>query len=210
MYGERELEAFVAVIDCGSVSVAAERLIRTQPTVSRQIASLERQVGAALFRRMPNGMMTTYAGERLEPMARDLVRRGRRAREVMTGIVQEQRSFVVAAPEMTSVLVLAPFIAQGGPISDVMIATPAETYDRLRTGADLAVTTSPPASRLRGTRVMTLPLLCQLPVYHPLADGEHVELSDLLAGPFLTSGRGSAAWAQIQQVAEGEGGLWRW
>ena len=205
MYGERELEAFVAVIDSGSVSLAAERLIRTQPTVSRQIASLERQVGAALFRRMPNGMMTTYAGERLEPMARDLVRRGRRAREVMTGIVQEQRSFVVAAPEMTSVLVLAPFIAEGGPISDVMIATPAETYDRLRTGADLAVTTSPPASRLRGTRVTTLPLFCQLPASHPLADGEQIELKDLLAGPFLTSGRGSAAWAQIQQVAEGEG-----
>jgi len=205
MYGERELEAFVAVIDCGSVSLAAERLIRTQPSVSRQIASLERQVGAALFRRMPNGMMTTYAGERLEPMARDLVRRGRRAREVMTGIVEEQRSFVATAPEMTSVLVLAPFIAQGGPISDVMIASPAETYDRLRSGADLAVTTSPPAARLRGTRVMTLPLLCQLPADHPLADGEHVELRDLLSGPFLTSGKGSAAWAQIQQAAEGEG-----
>ncbi|MFA4897857.1 MULTISPECIES: LysR family transcriptional regulator [Microbacterium] len=65
--------------------------------MSRQISSLERQVGAALFRRMPNGMMTTYAGERLEPMARDLVRRGRRERDVMTGIVQEQCSFIVAA-----------------------------------------------------------------------------------------------------------------
>ncbi|MCS3844603.1 hypothetical protein [Microbacterium sp. AK031] len=58
--------------------------------------------------------------------------------------------------------------AEGDPISDVMIATPVETYDRLRTGADLAVTTSPPASRLRGTRVMTLPLFCQLPATHPL------------------------------------------
>lgn len=205
MYGERELEAFVAVLDSGSVSLAAERLIRTQPSVSRQIASLERQVGAPLFRRMPNGMVTTYAGERLEPMARDLVRRGRRAREVMSGIVNEQRSFVASTPEMTSILVLAPFIAQGGAISDVMIATPAETYDRLRTGADLAVTTSPPPSRLRGTRVMTLPLLCQMPESHPLAEGDHVELRELVSGPFLTSGRGSAAWAQIQQVAEGEG-----
>lgn len=205
MYGERELEAFVAVIDSGSVSLAAERLIRTQPSVSRQIASLERQVGAALFRRMPNGMVTTYAGERLEPMARDLVRRGRRAREVMTGIVEEQRSFVAAAPEMTSLLVLAPFIAQGGPFSDVMVATPVEAYDRLRTGADLAVTTSPPAARLHGMRALTMPLLCQLPADHPLAHGDHVELRDLLAGPFLTSGKGSAAWTQIQQAAEREG-----
>lgn len=204
MYGERELEAFVAVLDCGSVSLAAERLIRTQPTVSRQIASLERQVGASLFRRMPQGMVATYAGDRLEPMARDLVRRGRRAREVMTGIVQKERSFVAAAPEMTSVLVLAPFIAGGGPISDVVVATPAETYDRLRTGADLAVTTSPPDSRLSSIRILTLPLYCQLPASHPLAGSERLELKDLLAGPFLTSGAGSAAWTQIQRAAESE------
>lgn len=204
MYGERELEAFVAVLDCGSVSLAAERLIRTQPTVSRQIASLERQIGASLFRRMPQGMVATYAGDRLEPMARDLVRRGRRAREVMTGIVQKERSFVAAAPEMTSVLVLAPFIAGGGPISDVVVATPAETYDRLRTGADLAVTTSPPDSRLSSIRILTLPLYCQLPASHPLAGSERLELKDLLAGPFLTSGAGSAAWTQIQRAAESE------
>ncbi len=204
MYGERELEAFVAVLDHGSVSLAAERLIRTQPTVSRQIASLERQVGASLFRRMPQGMVTTYAGERLEPMARDLVRRGRRAREVMAGIVQKERSFVAAAPEMTSVLVLAPFIAGGGPISDVVVATPAETYDRLRSGADLAVTTAPPDARLSSIRILTLPLYCQLPASHPLAARERLELEDLLAGPFLTSGAGSAAWTQIQRAAESE------
>ena len=106
---------------------------------------------------------------------------------------------------MTSVLVLAPFIARGGPISDVMIASPVETYDRLRVGADIAITTAPPSPRLRGTRVLTMPLLCQLPASHPLADREHVELRELLAGPFLTAGKGSAAWAQIQQAAEGEG-----
>lgn len=204
MYGERELEAFVAVVDCGSMSVAAERLIRTQPTVSRQIASLERQVGAALFRRMPHGMVKTYAGDRLEPMARDLVRRGRRAREVMTGVVQKERSFIAAAPEMTSVLVLAPFIAAGGPISDVVVATPPETYDRLRHGADLAVTTSVPDSRLSTVRVLTLPLLCQMPASHPLAAQTRPELRGMLAAPFLTSGKGSAAWTQIQRAAESE------
>lgn len=204
MYPERELEAFVAVIDSGSVSLAAERLIRTQPTVSRQISSLERQVGATLFRRMPQGMVKTYAGDRLEPMARDLVRRGRRAREVMTGIVRQERSFVAAAPEMTSVLVLAPFIAGGGPISDVVVATPPETYDRLRTGADLAVTTSEPDSRLSSVRILTLPLLCQMPQSHPLAEQDHPELEEMLAAPFLTSGKGSAAWTQIQRAAESE------
>lgn len=205
MYGDRELEAFIAVIDTGSVSLAAERLIRTQPSVSRQIASLERQVGTALFRRAPTGMLTTYAGERLEPLARDLVNRGRRAQQVMSGIVRGQVSFVAAAPEMTSVLILAPFITSGGPIADVMLAPPVDAYDRLRVGADLAVTTMPPPARLRSLRVIELPLLSQFPAAHPLANEDHVELRDLLAGPFLTAGRGSVAWTQIQQIAEGEG-----
>jgi DNA-binding transcriptional LysR family regulator len=43
-----------------------------------------------------------------------------------------------------------------------------------------------------------------MPADHPLATGEHVELRELLAGPFLTSGAGSAAWGQILQVAESE------
>jgi len=85
-----------------------------------------------------------------------------------------------------------------------VVATPAETYDRLRTGADLAVTTSPPDSRLSSIRILTLPLYCQLPASHPLAASERLELKDLLAGPFLTSGAGSAAWTQIQRAAESE------
>lgn len=48
----------------------------------------------------------------------------------MTGLVQEQRSFVAPASVMTGALVLVPVIVQGGAISDAMIATPAETYDR--------------------------------------------------------------------------------
>lgn len=205
MYGQRELEAFIAVLDEGTVSAAAHRLFRTQPAVSRQIASLERQVGATLFRRVTTGMVATNVAERLEPMARDIVRRGRRAGEVMEGIVRGQRSFVAAAPEMTSLLVLAPFIAAGGPISDIVISTPGEVYARLHADVDLAVTTSAPSARLRGMRLLTLALLCQVPEGHPFAQQDAVELTDLVAAPFFTPGQGSAVWAQIQQIAGREG-----
>jgi len=47
----RQLEAFRAVIETGSVTAAATHIHVTQPAVSRLIADLEHSIGYALFRR---------------------------------------------------------------------------------------------------------------------------------------------------------------
>lgn len=47
----RQLEAFRALIETGSVTEAASRINITQPAVSRLIADLEHTIGYALFRR---------------------------------------------------------------------------------------------------------------------------------------------------------------
>lgn len=47
----RQLEAFLALIETGSVTAAATRIHVTQPAVSRLIADLEHSIGYALFRR---------------------------------------------------------------------------------------------------------------------------------------------------------------
>ena len=46
-----EVEAFLTIIKCGSISVAADRLFVTQPALSRRIRSLEEELGYALFER---------------------------------------------------------------------------------------------------------------------------------------------------------------
>jgi DNA-binding transcriptional LysR family regulator len=45
------LEAFVAVLDCGGIGRAAQRLHKAQSAVSRQIRKLEEQLGVELFNR---------------------------------------------------------------------------------------------------------------------------------------------------------------
>jgi DNA-binding transcriptional LysR family regulator len=57
------LELLHAVAAEGSISRGAERLLISQPAVSKQIASLERALGLALLERLPRGVRLTQAGE---------------------------------------------------------------------------------------------------------------------------------------------------
>src|SRR3989441_1088004 len=59
----RHLRYFVAVSEEGSFLRAAGRLRVAQPALSKQIRDLEREVGVALFHRLPRGIRLTPAGE---------------------------------------------------------------------------------------------------------------------------------------------------
>jgi DNA-binding transcriptional LysR family regulator len=49
----RQLEYFVAIVEHGSFTQAAERLLVSQPSLSQQIGALERELGGALLERLP-------------------------------------------------------------------------------------------------------------------------------------------------------------
>jgi DNA-binding transcriptional LysR family regulator len=68
-----EIEAFVAIAQAGSFTRAAEILQRSQPALSRRIELLEREVGAALFERVQDGVRVTAAGEAFLPFARQIL-----------------------------------------------------------------------------------------------------------------------------------------
>src|SRR6266436_1762602 len=62
--GLRHLRYFVAVVEEGSFTTAAEaRLHTSQPSLSRQIRDLEYQVGAELLSRSAHGVELTAAGK---------------------------------------------------------------------------------------------------------------------------------------------------
>ncbi len=64
------LECFLAVVDAGGVSKAAERLGLSQPAVSQRIKRLEDEVGRRLIRRETSGERLTPEGNALLPHAR--------------------------------------------------------------------------------------------------------------------------------------------
>ena len=66
------IQSFLAVAEHGSLSAAARRLNRSQPTLGRHIQSLEDALGTALFDRHARGLNLSEAGAELLPMARQM------------------------------------------------------------------------------------------------------------------------------------------
>ena len=69
-----QLEHFLAVVEEGTFTRAAERVSRTQPAVSQSIKKLEEEIGGQLFARDLHDVSLTEAGKTLLEYARKMVR----------------------------------------------------------------------------------------------------------------------------------------
>ena len=67
------LRAFVTVYECGGFSHAADRLARTQSTISHQIKKLEAILGKELFHRSTRSIEMTTEGEVLLTYAKKMI-----------------------------------------------------------------------------------------------------------------------------------------
>lgn len=65
-------KAFLAAVECGSLTEAAKRLYYTQSAISRMVADLESQWGVVLLNRKKSGVSLTTAGRALLPYIRQV------------------------------------------------------------------------------------------------------------------------------------------
>ena len=96
------LRTFVAVVEQGTVSKAAQRLRVAQPALSRRIGALEAALGLALFDRVRRRLVLTSAGEQLLADCRSILgaveslgERARLLRREDTGVLR-----IGATPQM--------------------------------------------------------------------------------------------------------------
>jgi LysR family nitrogen assimilation transcriptional regulator len=70
----RQLEAFIAACELGTISRAAEKLFIAQPALGLQIRGLEDDMGVQLLERTTRGVTPTPAGKEVLAWARDMIR----------------------------------------------------------------------------------------------------------------------------------------
>jgi DNA-binding transcriptional LysR family regulator len=155
------LRAFLATVETGSLSAAARSLGLTQPTLGRQVAALEQELGVLLFERVGRSLALTGAGRELFESARPMGEVAGRLpiiasgqSQSIEGLVRITASDVVAAYTLPAILqrlhVLAPGIT-------VEIVAANDVRDLMRREADIAIRHVRPeqpdliARRCRGT-----------------------------------------------------------
>lgn len=107
------IRGFVAVVEHGSLTRAAQQLGLSQPTLSRQISELELAIGAALFERVARGLKLTLAGKRLVEPARHMMTAARALGLAAASQDHTLRGTVrITASEMVSAFVLPAILAQ--------------------------------------------------------------------------------------------------
>jgi len=122
----RHLRAFLAVLECGGIAAAAERLGFAQSSVSDQLRGLEQELGVAVLRRGSTGTAATPAGERLAPLARQWLELDARLRREVAGARPLLRIGVVeslAAEWLPDLLTAFEFgAAPDGPAADTALS----------------------------------------------------------------------------------------
>lgn len=137
------LRAFVAVVEQGSLTAAAERLGSSQPTLSRQIAALEALAGLPLFERTARRVKPTAAGLALAEPARRMLAAAQAMAQAASGQSRGLAGTVrITASEVVSAQVLPPILAalaRAQPEIEVELVASDRVDNLLEREADIAV-----------------------------------------------------------------------
>ncbi len=192
-----QLRGFAEIARTGHFTRAAEHLHLAQPSLSRQIAGLESELGVRLFHRVRGNVALTVAGERLLPIARRMLADAEAARSEMAELVGLSRGRIRLGATQTLCTslvaeVLAEFRARYPGIDvEILERGSRSLLEALVEGAlDLALIVTSVSSGAARAVLEREPILSERLVVvsaaaepDPFAPGEAVELAELAAVP---------------------------
>lgn len=187
-------EAFVKVMETGSISLAADQLFITQPAVTKRIHSLEEYFGVKLFESAGRGVQATHAAHSLLPKVKSWLNelgdihntlsheQGQVQGKLKIGtshhlglhhLPSHLRSYVQHYPDVTL---------------DVHFVDSEQAHEQVLAGdLELAFLTLPPQldDRLKYVTIWNDPLVFVVSPFHPLAQKQNLSLEDLTQYPSL-------------------------
>ncbi len=187
----RQLRYFVAVAEELHFGRAAARLAMAQPPLSQQIRKLEDELGFRLFDRNRTMVRLTDAGRSLlldaRRMLTTLEEATAKARLASGGDIGRLRIGFVGSPKVA----LLNAIKRHRESADIYVSLEEVTFDELIAGIyddriDLGVFRQwMPTTAIHTAVIDTGTLSAAIPVLHPLAKRESIELSTLSAESFV-------------------------
>jgi DNA-binding transcriptional LysR family regulator len=211
MLDTRRLRVLCEVARHGSFSAAAAALGYTQPAVSRQIATLEAEVGTTLVRRVPQGSLLTDAGRLLVDRGAVILARLEDAEAELRGLARLEggtlrlASFASAAASFVP-FAIARFRARHPAIElSIVMSDPIDSISSLIAGElDMALShdaisrhtdngNSSSAAARSGVGTIELvhlfddPMYVAMPVAHPLAGTPKLDLAMFASDSWMLS-----------------------
>lgn len=203
-----QIETFLAVVDYGGFTRAADRLHRTQPAVSQTVKQLEEELGEPLFDRTRKGGTLTEAGECLVSYGRRMLN----LREEALASIQELQGLFrgrlsVGANESISEFLLPPLLAafrRAHPAIKIEVyrylseRIPQELLERSLDFGFLSYEPADPrlVSRVIRRDEMTLVVGAQ----HPLATRKRLRIHDLGTHTFLAHNARTPSRVKVVQA----------
>ncbi|WP_081076831.1 LysR substrate-binding domain-containing protein [Burkholderia cepacia] len=208
----RQLEAFRAVMETGTVTAASQLLSISQPSLSTHIANLEHELQLSLFHRRGGRLVPTAEGRLLLAEVDHVVKGMTRLRRLASDIrsLQSGRVTIAAYPAVAAML---PEFAVGfaehhnGAVLDLQV------HDSLRNAelaaarqVDAALTAMPTGDPAVVCELLSrVSSVCVMPKGHRLASASIVTPQDLRDEPFIALGREDGSRQAVERVLEQHG-----
>jgi len=200
---------FVAVVECGSFSLAAEKLGVTKSAISKRVTQLEDELGIRLLNRTTRKLSLTEAGKRYYDHVSQALALAQQGMDAVTELQGEPKGKLkITAPMSFGVLYIAPMIAEFlGQFPKVTIDLQLEDQmvDLIEGEFDLAIRIGNlPISNLVAKRLVNCKsVLCASPEYIK-RNGSPKKPSDLIDHNCLVYSyfRGGSEWTFEQQHNE--------
>lgn len=187
-------EAFVRVMETGSISMAAELLFITQPAVTKRIHSLEDYFGVKLFESAGRGVQATHAAHSLLPKVKNWLNELGDIHHTLSHEQSEVRGKLKIGTSHHIGLHHLPnhlksYVQQFPNVKlDVHFVDSEQAHEQVIAGdLELAFLTLPPQGddRLNYVTIWNDPLVFVAAPFHPLAQQKNLKLEDLISYPSL-------------------------
>jgi DNA-binding transcriptional LysR family regulator len=190
---DRQIEVFQAVMECGTLTAAAERLCISQPSVSRTLSRFEQVAGFQAFE-LKSGRLKPTEGAKIFYAEVVKVRKGN---EYLTNVAKEIGTFrkgyisIAVFPAISHswiVQVVKEFSNSYPEIQlSILEKTSKDIVESINTQRiDLGISMfKSDSDATSNKRISSIENVCILPKSHPLAEKKYIQLSDLKNEKFI-------------------------